>query len=104
VGIHELSRELWKRALRGSLPAKFSIEEQLDRHESASAAGGRTDRDCLAAVHGFGRAGISRKHALAIVNRGGATAAEVIALKDQIQQRVEEIWGVRLEAEPVLVG
>jgi UDP-N-acetylmuramate dehydrogenase len=54
--------------------------------------------------YGFGRAGISRKHALAIVNRGGATAAEVIALKDQIQQRVEEIWGVRLEAEPVLVG
>jgi UDP-N-acetylenolpyruvoylglucosamine reductase len=25
-------------------------------------------------------------------------------LKDQIQQRVEEIWGVRLEPEPVMVG
>jgi len=54
--------------------------------------------------YGFGRAGISSKHALAIVNRGGATAAEIIALKDQIQQRVEEIWGVRLETEPVMVG
>jgi UDP-N-acetylmuramate dehydrogenase len=53
---------------------------------------------------GFGHAGISSKHALAIVNRGGATAAEVVALKDQIQQRVEEIWGVRLETEPVFVG
>jgi UDP-N-acetylmuramate dehydrogenase len=51
-----------------------------------------------------GRVGISSKHALAIVNRGEATAAEVIALKDQIQQRVEEIWGVRLEPEPVFVG
>jgi UDP-N-acetylmuramate dehydrogenase len=51
-----------------------------------------------------GRVGISGKHALAIVNRGEATAAEVIALKDQIQQRVEEIWGVRLEPEPVFVG
>jgi UDP-N-acetylmuramate dehydrogenase len=51
-----------------------------------------------------GRAGISSKHALAIVNRGGATAAEVIALKDQIQQRVEEIWDVRLDTEPVFVG
>jgi len=54
--------------------------------------------------YGFGRAGISSKHALAIVNRGGATAADVLALKDQIQHRVEEIWGVRLEAEPVFVG
>ena len=52
----------------------------------------------------LGRAGISSKHALAIVNLGGATAAEVIALKEQIQQRVEDIWGVRLETEPVFVG
>jgi UDP-N-acetylmuramate dehydrogenase len=51
-----------------------------------------------------GHVGISRKHALAIVNRGGATAAEVIALKDEIQQRVEAQWGVRLEPEPVMVG
>jgi UDP-N-acetylmuramate dehydrogenase len=51
-----------------------------------------------------GRVGISSKHALAIVNRGGATAAEVLALKDQIQSRVEDIWGVRLEPEPVMVG
>jgi UDP-N-acetylmuramate dehydrogenase len=54
--------------------------------------------------YGFGHVGISSKHALAIVNHGGATAAEVLALKDQIQQRVEEIWGVRLEPEPVMVG
>jgi UDP-N-acetylmuramate dehydrogenase len=53
---------------------------------------------------GFGRVGISRKHALAIVNRGEATAGEVLALKEQIQHRVEEIWGVRLEPEPVMVG
>ena len=51
-----------------------------------------------------GRVGISRKHALAIVNRGGATAAEVVALKDEIQGRVEDEWGVRLEMEPVMVG
>ncbi len=53
---------------------------------------------------GFHRVGISTRHALAIVNRGGATAAEVLALKDQIQHRVEEIWGIQLEPEPVLVG
>jgi UDP-N-acetylmuramate dehydrogenase len=51
-----------------------------------------------------GRVAISRKHALAIVNRGEATAAEIVAMKEHIQQRVEEIWGVRLDAEPVFVG
>jgi UDP-N-acetylmuramate dehydrogenase len=54
--------------------------------------------------YGFGHVSISRKHALAIVNRGGATATEVLALKEQIQHRVEEIWGIRLEPEPVMVG
>jgi UDP-N-acetylmuramate dehydrogenase len=51
-----------------------------------------------------GRVGISRKHALAIVNRGEATAADVLELKQHIQERVEEIWGIRLEPEPVFVG
>ena len=51
-----------------------------------------------------GHVGISHKHALAIVNRGGATAADVLALKEKIQQRVEEIWGIRLEPEPMFVG
>ena len=51
-----------------------------------------------------GNAGISRKHALAIVNRGEATAADIVDLKEHIQERVEEIWGIRLEPEPVFVG
>ena len=54
--------------------------------------------------YGSGSVGISRKHALAIVNRGEATAADVQALKEQIQQRVEDIWGIHLEPEPVFVG
>lgn len=51
-----------------------------------------------------GHAGISSKHALALVNRGGATAGEIVALKDEIQHRVEQEWGTKLEVEPVLVG
>jgi UDP-N-acetylmuramate dehydrogenase len=54
--------------------------------------------------YGRGQVGISRKHALAIVNRGEATAAEVVALKDSIQQRVKDVWGIHLEPEPVFVG
>jgi UDP-N-acetylmuramate dehydrogenase len=53
---------------------------------------------------GNGRVGISRKHALAIVNRGGAKAAEVLALKNEIQLRVRDQWGIELEPEPVMVG
>jgi UDP-N-acetylmuramate dehydrogenase len=51
-----------------------------------------------------GQVGISRKHALAIVNRGEASAADIVALKDHIEQRVEELWGIQLEPEPVFVG
>ncbi|MBV9183077.1 MAG: UDP-N-acetylmuramate dehydrogenase [Acidobacteria bacterium] len=51
-----------------------------------------------------GRVGLSQKHALAIVNRGGATADEVIGLKDEIQHAVEQTWGIQLDPEPVLVG
>ncbi len=51
-----------------------------------------------------GHVGISRKHALAIVNRGGATAAEVIALQDEIRRAVQEKVGVALVPEPVFVG
>ncbi len=53
---------------------------------------------------GFGAVGISRKHALAIVNRGGATAANIFDLKYMIEQRVREQWGVQLIPEPVFVG
>jgi UDP-N-acetylmuramate dehydrogenase len=51
-----------------------------------------------------GRVGISRKHALALVNRGEASAADILGLKDHIQQRVEELWAIQLEPEPVFVG
>jgi len=51
-----------------------------------------------------GAAGISRKHALAIINRGGATAAEIVALKDEIQAEVMNEFGIELAPEPVFVG
>jgi len=51
-----------------------------------------------------GAAGISRKHTLALMNRGGATAKDIIALKDEVQQRVLEVWGIKLEPEPVFIG
>jgi UDP-N-acetylmuramate dehydrogenase len=75
----------------------------LEKKRKVSAAW-LVEHSGFARGYGFGHTGISTKHALALVNRGGATATEVLALKDQIQLRVEEIWGVRLEPEPVMVG
>ena len=75
----------------------------LEKSRKVSAAW-LVEKSGFARGYGFGHIGISSKHALAIVNRGGATAAEVLALKEQIQQRVEEIWGVNLQPEPVMVG
>ena len=51
-----------------------------------------------------GSAGISTRHTLALVNRGSATAAEIVALAREISDRVEERFGIRLEMEPVLIG
>ena len=51
-----------------------------------------------------GAAGISSKHTLALVNRGGATAEEILALANEICAAVEARFGIRLEMEPVLVG
>jgi UDP-N-acetylmuramate dehydrogenase len=50
-----------------------------------------------------GRAGISNKHALALVNRGGATASELLALAKEIQDSVRQQLGIDLHPEPVIV-
>jgi UDP-N-acetylmuramate dehydrogenase len=51
-----------------------------------------------------GRAAISSKHTLAIVNRGGATAREVIELAREIRDRVAERFDISLTPEPTLLG
>jgi len=51
-----------------------------------------------------GNAGISTRHTLALMNRGGATAAEIVALAERIAEAVEAQFGIRLEMEPVKVG
>jgi UDP-N-acetylmuramate dehydrogenase len=54
--------------------------------------------------YGDGRAGISSKHTLALVNRGGATTAELVALAREIAAGVQRHFGVELVPEPVFVG
>lgn len=49
-------------------------------------------------------AAISSKHALAITNRGGATATEVVELARYIQETVANRFGITLVPEPSLIG
>lgn len=75
----------------------------LAAHRKVSAAW-LVEQSGFAKGYGNGHVGISRKHALAIINRGGATAAKVVELKNEIQAVVQQQWGIQLEPEPVLLG
>ncbi len=51
-----------------------------------------------------GAVGLSANHTLALINRGGATAQEIVALAREIRARVHDRFGLRLQPEPALVG
>jgi UDP-N-acetylmuramate dehydrogenase len=51
--------------------------------------------------YALGNAGISSRHTLALINRGGATAADVIALRDKLTDTIASRFAIRLEPEPV---
>jgi UDP-N-acetylmuramate dehydrogenase len=53
-------------------------------------------------VHG--NVGLSTKHTLAVINRGGGTAREVVELVRTIQAGVREKFGVEIHPEPIFVG
>ncbi|MBI4887110.1 MAG: UDP-N-acetylmuramate dehydrogenase [Acidobacteria bacterium] len=54
--------------------------------------------------YGRGRVGLSSKHPLAIINRGGATARDLLDLAVLIKRRVEDRFGIGLVPEPVFAG
>ena len=51
--------------------------------------------------YALGNAGISSRHTLALINRGGASAAEVITLRDKLIDTISTRFAIRLEPEPV---
>jgi UDP-N-acetylmuramate dehydrogenase len=53
---------------------------------------------------GEGRVGLSSKHTLALVNRGGGTAQELLGVARAVRDGVQERFGITLHHEPVVVG
>lgn len=88
------------------VPAGAPVWPQADGTVKTSAA-------WLVEQAGFGKgwratpqapAGLSTKHALAITNRGGARASDVLDVARTVRAGVHDRFGIRLEAEPTLVG
>lgn len=52
----------------------------------------------------LGRAGLSTRHTLAIINLGNASARDILDLKTEIETHVGETFGVKLLPEPIFVG
>ncbi|MGA2236095.1 MAG: UDP-N-acetylmuramate dehydrogenase [Terriglobales bacterium] len=75
----------------------------LDAQKKVSAAW-LVEHSGFSKGYAVGAAGISHKHALALINRGDAKASDMVGLKDEIQHGVQEAWGILLEPEPVFVG
>jgi UDP-N-acetylmuramate dehydrogenase len=50
------------------------------------------------------RCRLSTRHALALTNRGGATAEDVMALARTVRDGVRDVFGITLQPEPVLLG
>jgi len=62
------------------------------------------ERSGFARGHVDGGVGLSTKHPLAIVNRGGATARDVLRLARRIKSTVLDRFGIALRPEPIFVG
>jgi UDP-N-acetylmuramate dehydrogenase len=74
-----------------------------DAHRKISAAW-LVEHSGFSKGYAAGAAGISHKHALALVNRGNARASDILRLKEAVQSGVQKAWGISLEPEPVFVG
>jgi UDP-N-acetylmuramate dehydrogenase len=62
------------------------------------------ERAGLTRGHGEGAVGLSTRHTLAIVNRGGATARQVVEFARMVRDRVRDRFRVALRPEPVFVN
>ncbi|HQR56624.1 MAG TPA: UDP-N-acetylmuramate dehydrogenase [Burkholderiaceae bacterium] len=92
------------RATRDRLREKFPslVSYDIGGGRCKLAAGWLIDA-CGLKGYARGRAAVYERQALVLVNRGGATGAEILALAQEVQDRVRQKFDVALEPEPVIV-
>lgn len=85
----------------GPVPPQFAASDGMVK----TSAAWLIDKAGFAKGHGLpGPAALSSKHTLALTNRGGASAADLVALAREVRAGVVDAFGVTLVNEPVLVG
>ena len=87
---------------RASQPLEYPSAGSTFKRPTGHFAG-RLIEDCGLKGRAVGGAQVSEKHAGFVINRGGATCADVIALTDVIKAEVKEKYGVDLELEVKLL-
>ena len=85
----------------GSVPHWPSPEDESDGQRVKLSAAWLVERAGFPKGFVSGRAGISARHSLALINRGGATFAEIAGLRDRIRSEVGTKFGILLDQEPV---
>jgi UDP-N-acetylmuramate dehydrogenase len=113
--LDELDHDTWSAGsffTNPVLPAERAAELPADAPRWPQPDGTvKTSAAWLIEHAGFGRgfgmpgpAALSTKHTLAVTNRGGACAADLVRLARELRDGVRSAFGVVLEPEPVLVG
>ena len=97
AAIRQRMRELMERR-RASQPLEFPSAGSTFKRPEGYYAGTLIDQCGLKGLT-VGGAQVSEKHAGFVINRGGATCADVLALIEEVQKRVWEARGARLEPE-----
>jgi UDP-N-acetylmuramate dehydrogenase len=99
VGADELAR-----ALAALAPGETMPRFPADGGRTKLSAGWLVEHAGFPRGAGEGKVGVSRKHALALVNRGDGTARELVELARAVRAAVRARFGVELTPEPVFVG
>lgn len=99
--IRETMRALMARR-KASQPLEYPSAGSTFKRPVGQFAGTLIDQ-CGLKGFAVGGAQVSPKHAGFVINTGGATCADVLAVMEQVQQRVLEETGVRLEPEIKLI-
>jgi UDP-N-acetylmuramate dehydrogenase len=107
LGDRDLVRQQARRLMRARVRKQPSWQPSAGcffKNPSAQMPAGRLIDEAGLKGLRFGRAQVSSLHANFIVNRGGATADDVIGLVDQIRKKVKSRYGIMLQPEVQIVG